>query len=717
VTTERFDNLDQALVRIVARLGRRWVIAAPLGLGKPNRLLNALYRHAKAHAEIELQLFTALSLTRPQPRPGLESRFAGPFLQRHFGADYPDLDYLADRRAQKLPRNVRVREFYFQSGGLLRNASAQADYTSINYTHVAREVAAQGVNLIVQLVARRGDRLSLSCNSDVTLDLLDRLAREGRTRPLVVAVVHPALPFLGNDAEVPLDFADILIEDAQEPPALFALPREPVRLAEYALGLHASSLVRDGGTLQIGIGALSDALVHALLLRQRDNARYGACLHALRAGEVPEVALHWGGETPFARGLYGASEMVMDGFMHLRRAGILQRRVYDDLALQSLLNRARIGETADAQTLDRLLEEGLVPTTLDVPSVDWLMRYGLLPEGAQLHDGVLRLPDGTRVSANLLDRGARNELAQAICGRALRGGRYLHGAFYLGSRELYAWLGALQGEDYDGLCMTRVSHINELYGGRELLDIAQRHDARFFNTCMMHTLLGAAVSDALSDGQVVSGVGGQYNFVAMAHALPNGRSALMLRATREDGAGHVASNILWSYGHTTIPRHLRDLVVTEYGIADLRGASDRECIERMLSISDARFLDALAEQARRAGKLPADWRVPDAFRRNTPAFLETALAPARACGALPTYPFGSDFDAQELRLIAVLGWLKRATRTRAGKLATVARSLFAGAPDAMQTSLLARLGLDRPGNLAERIEARLVCMAIRRSGA
>jgi hypothetical protein len=84
---------------------------------------------------------------------------------------------------------------------------------------------------------------------------------------------------------------------------------------------------------------------------------------------------------------------------------------------------------------------------------------------------------------------------------------------------------------------------------------------------------------------------------------------------------------------------------------------------------------------------------------------------------LPTYPFGSDFDAQELRLIAVLGWLKRATRTRAGKLATVARSLFAGAPDAMQTSLLARLGLDRPGNLAERIEARLVCMAIRRSGA
>jgi acyl-CoA hydrolase len=714
--TERFDTLDAALPHIVARLGQRWVMAAPLGLGKPNRLINALYQHAKAHPSIEFQLFTALSLARPQPRPGLEARFAGPFLKRHFGADYPDLDYVVDRRAGTLPNNVRVREFYFLSGSMLRNVQAQSDYTSINYTHVAREVAAQGVNVIVQLVARRGDRLSLSCNSDVTLDLLDRLQREGRTRPLVVAVVHPTLPYLGNDAEVPLEFADILIEDAHEPRCLFALPREPVRLAEYALGLHASSLVRDGGTLQIGIGALSDALVHALLLRQRDTAQYGACLSALRSGGVPQVALNWGGETPFTRGLYGASEMVMDGFMHLRRAGILRRRVYDDLALQDLLNRARIGEVADAHTLDRLLEAGLVPTTLDTPSVDWLMRFGLLPEGALLHDGVLHVPDGARLSANLLDHDARAALAQRIAGRTLRSGRYLHGAFYLGSHELYAWLNELQGDDYDGLCMTRVSHINELYGGRELLDIAQRHDARFFNTCMMHTLLGAAVSDALADGQVVSGVGGQYNFVAMAHALPNGRSILMLRATREDGAGRVASNIVWNYGHSTIPRHLRDIVATEYGIADLRGASDRECIERMLGIADARFQDDLADKARRAGKLPDDWRIPDAYRRNTPAFLETALAPARAQGLFPAYPFGSDFDAQELRLIAALGWLKLATRTRLGKLATVARALVSGAPAAEHAPLLTRMGLAAPRTPAERIEARLVGLALRRDG-
>ncbi len=72
---------------------------------------------------------------------------------------------------------------------------------------------------------------------------------------------------------------------------------------------------------------------------------------------------------------------------------------------------------------------------------------------------------------------------------------------------------------------------------------------------MMATLLGAAISDGLEDGQVVSGVGGQYNFVAQAFALEGARSILTLDATRLSG-NKVQSNIRWSYGHETIPRAL-----------------------------------------------------------------------------------------------------------------------------------------------------------------
>ena len=90
-------------------------------------------------------------------------------------------------------------------------------------------------------------------------------------------------------------------------------------------------------------------------------------------------------------------------------------------------------------------------------------------------------------------------------------------------------------------------------------------------------LLGAAVSDGTEDGQVVSGVGGQFNFVQQAFALQGARAILTLPATRQ-GARGLGSNIRWSYGHVTIPRHMRNVVVAEYGIADLRGKSDADTI-------------------------------------------------------------------------------------------------------------------------------------------
>ena len=111
-------------------------------------------------------------------------------------------------------------------------------------------------------------------------------------------------------------------------------------------------------------------------------------------------------------------------------------------------------------------------------------------------------------------------------------GEYLHGAFYLGSPEFYEWLRTLPEDECRAIGMRRISEINQLYGGNETLERLQRRHARFFNSCMMATALGAAVSDALDDGRVVSGVGGQYNFVAMAHALPEARSVLMFRAAR-----------------------------------------------------------------------------------------------------------------------------------------------------------------------------------------
>src|SRR4029078_4295079 len=166
-------------------------------------------------------------------------------------------------------------------------------------------------------------------------------------------------------------------------------------------------------------------------------------------------------------------------------------------------------------------------------------------------------------------------------------GVMLHGAFFLGPKSLYRALREMPAEQLARIQMMPVSFTNQLYGEEDAKRRA-RVDARFVNTAMMATLMGAAVSDGLEDGQVIGGVGGQYNFVAQAFALQGARSILALEATRCSGA-RAQSNIRWNYGHETIPRHLRDVFVTEYGVADVRGKSDADNITATLAVMDLLF--------------------------------------------------------------------------------------------------------------------------------
>ncbi len=81
----------------------------------------------------------------------------------------------------------------------------------------------------------------------------------------------------------------------------------------------------------------------------------------------------------------------------------------------------------------------------------------------------------------------------------------------------------------------------------------------------------------------------------------------------------------------TIARHLRDMVVTEYGIADLRGKTDAGAIEALLNISDSRFQSGLIEQAQRAGKLPKDFRLDARFADNRPSACRLCKRGTRRC--------------------------------------------------------------------------------------
>lgn len=191
------DHYTGIVDRVLTQIGKHIVLGLPLGLGKPNRLVNAFYQRACADSSIRLDIFTALSLNPPKAGSELEQRFLQPFVRRHFGEDYPRLDYADALTSQQLPGNITVTEFYFQSGTMLGNADAQRNYVSSNYTHVARDLADRGVNLILQLVAGRetasGWQYSLSCNPDVTLDLAEELRHRPDRKCLMLAQVHPDL--------------------------------------------------------------------------------------------------------------------------------------------------------------------------------------------------------------------------------------------------------------------------------------------------------------------------------------------------------------------------------------------------------------------------------------------------------------------------------------------------------------------------------------------
>ena len=714
---QQFDDVGDCVDATIRRVGKRIVLALPLALGNPVPLVNELYRRALRDRSIELKIFTGLSLRKPQASSELERRFLDPFLARVFG-NCPELDYVAAVRADQVPSNIEVIEFFLEPGAYLGNAYAQQHYLSANYTHVARELLAHGVNVVAQTIAMRVSEgrteYSLSCNPDVTVDLLPELdaARRGGREIVTIGVVNRHLPFMFGGAEIAESALDFVVEHSRYDYDLYCPPNLAINTVEYLIGLYASALVKDAGTLQIGIGELGDAIVYCLQLRHQHNATWRSVLDDCRVLER------------FASGDRADRRNRALRARPLRLHRDVRRRLSGSLSIRNP-QAARVWPRARPTTAQRRQDHGThrlsnsrAATRGRTAAAPQCGGVRVLAAGGY-HCGRVQLRErphphstGRMAAGGPLGRGDAERLAHECLGAHLREGVLLHGGFFLGPKGFYAALRDLPDAERRLFNMTGVGFINQLYGEDAARRIAQRQHARFINTAMMITLTGAAVSDTLHDGQVVSGVGGQYNFVSMAHALPGAHSVLAVRSVRTK-AGRTTSNLVFSYGHTTIPRHLRDVVITEYGIAELRGKTDSEVIAALLNIADARFQDELLRQAQAAGKLPRDHRIPEAHRNNTPEALERVLAGHRRVGLFSAFPFGSDYTAEELVLAQALKRLRERMETAAGKAAAVAAALLRPGISAPMRPYLQRMRLDRPQNMRERLLQRLVASELR----
>jgi acyl-CoA hydrolase len=238
-----------------------------------------------------------------------------------------------------------------------------------------------------------------------------------------------------------------------------------------------------------------------------------------------------------------------------------------------------------------------VPTlAADLPDAATLRHAALVAElvsnGATLQFGIGRLQTAILLSlkhhrrlrvysgmistpiVQLLDAGAIEGDASIECGVAL------------GDADFYARLNG------DPVFYFRPSR--ETHDVRRLAAIA---NFCAINSALEIDLFGQVNVDCLN-GRMIAGVGGLPAFSAGARLSPGGRSIIALPATADSGRTSRIVCALDCGSLVALPRHEADYVVTEYGVAALRGRSIHDRAQALIGIAAPQFREPLAESWR-----------------------------------------------------------------------------------------------------------------------
>jgi acyl-CoA hydrolase len=228
----------------------------------------------------------------------------------------------------------------------------------------------------------------------------------------------------------------------------------------------------------------------------------------------------------------------------------------------------------------------------------------LIPSGATLQTGIGSIPSQI---ATLLaegdggDYGLHSEMFTDGCMQLHRAGKVTNArkghydgvsvtTFAFGSTELYAWL-----DENSDVAFLPVEIVNS----PEV--IAANNNMITINGALAIDIQGQVVADTLA-GDQFSGIGGAEDFVAGAGLELSDRSLICLPSTFEKH-GTLQSRIVPWFGPgavITTPRHQVDVIVTEYGAAELEGKTVHERGEALAAIAHPQFRDELLAAAERA---------------------------------------------------------------------------------------------------------------------
>jgi 4-hydroxybutyrate CoA-transferase len=157
--------------------------------------------------------------------------------------------------------------------------------------------------------------------------------------------------------------------------------------------------------------------------------------------------------------------------------------------------------------------------------------------------------------------------------------------FLMGTRRLYDFV-----DDNPAVNMFPVNYINDPYV------IGQNDRVVAINSAIQVDLMGQVVADTMGPTQF-TGIGGQVDFVRGAARSRDGKAIIALPSTAKKGTvSRIVAGLAPGTAVTTMRADV-DYVVTEHGVAHLRGKGLRERAAELLNVADPAFHDQIRDEA------------------------------------------------------------------------------------------------------------------------
>lgn len=153
-------------------------------------------------------------------------------------------------------------------------------------------------------------------------------------------------------------------------------------------------------------------------------------------------------------------------------------------------------------------------------------------------------------------------------------------SFLMGTRELYDFV-----DNNPEVIMMPVDYVNNP------VVIMQEDNIVSINSCVQVDLMGQVVSESIGKIQI-SGVGGQVDFVRGASMAKNGRSIIAMPSTVKGKVSKIVTKVD-DYAAITTSRNDVDYIVTEYGIAHLKGETLRNRSKNLIKIAHPSYREDL----------------------------------------------------------------------------------------------------------------------------